>query len=511
MYNFSIKIFPLICGLLFFSFCCYILNNGHLHEDAYILFQYSRNFASGNGITFDYASGHIEGATDFLWMAAIAFLYKIIGDVALSAIFLNAIGLIIIIQTIIKIRGSLDLISFIASMLVIFSGGLSAAVGGFSTLAYASLYCLLMLSVMNKNFIYITILMIIIPLFRPDGSLIVLGTLIYLCITTELKNRRKLILSLLITVSIGAIYFYWRYTYFGMLLPLPLMVKQKTDFLFEGLINNVKYLSIYLPIFIFTLFFIKKTNYKNAFLVISGPTLLFLALSVMHQSQNIGGRFQYIIIISVILLFTIYVKNIDLKKSIFLIILSLIPITISINKIYKDYIYLTNDDYINNFPQILKKDGFSVKNIAITEAGRFPFWYNTYRMIDLVGLNSKEVVIHGAYATLEKYQPDLIFVHSSGRYNLSKIKNKNRYFFSVDPKNIILNPYSGRNPVGIAPESALKFAIEKNYTAIAVRYGENDTDYSHVYFLNRNIDMSKFQKDLMNSFYEKTTYFNSIK
>lgn len=61
MYNFSIKIFPLICGLLFFSFCCYILNNGHLHEDAYILFQYSRNFASGNGITFDYASGLNKG------------------------------------------------------------------------------------------------------------------------------------------------------------------------------------------------------------------------------------------------------------------------------------------------------------------------------------------------------------------------------------------------------------------------------------------------------------------
>ena len=54
-----------ILGVVFLASALFILTFGHLHEDAYILFQYSKKLALGQGIVFDEVSGPTEGATDF--------------------------------------------------------------------------------------------------------------------------------------------------------------------------------------------------------------------------------------------------------------------------------------------------------------------------------------------------------------------------------------------------------------------------------------------------------------
>ena len=64
-------------GFLFFFSATTLLWFGHFHEDAYILFQYSKNFANGQGIVFDKASGPAEGATDFLWMICLGAFSKL--------------------------------------------------------------------------------------------------------------------------------------------------------------------------------------------------------------------------------------------------------------------------------------------------------------------------------------------------------------------------------------------------------------------------------------------------
>ena len=48
----------------------------HLHEDAYILYQYSKVFP-GLGISFDVVNGPAEGATDFLLMTALGLAHRI--------------------------------------------------------------------------------------------------------------------------------------------------------------------------------------------------------------------------------------------------------------------------------------------------------------------------------------------------------------------------------------------------------------------------------------------------
>lgn len=500
-------IFPVVSGVLFFILGFIILMNGHLHEDAYILFQYSKNFSLGNGITFDSISGPLEGATDFLWMISIGLLSKVIGDIALSALLLNSIGLSVVIYSIIKIRATFDLVTLSLCLAVIFSGGVSAALGGFSTLAYAALYALLTISVINKNYISITILAIAISLFRPDGVILAFGALLSLLIFSERKDIFKFASCLLIVVVVGSIYFIWRWNYFNTILPLPLLVKQNTDSILEGLYPNLKALVLYSPLIFPIIYFFKKSNIRIYSVILLGPLLLFFALSFMHQSQNIGYRFQFVIIVS-LLIQCAYVIPIIKGKILYL--LALLPILADLRGaqvIYRDIKYLTNDDYINNFPQLLKKSNFNVEVLAITEAGRFPFWFNARKTIDLVGLNSRDVIFEGAERVLEKEKPELIFIHHAGRFTFKNISDDNAII--LDLEQISINDYEGNNPVAMAPIAALKYAKENNYSIIAVRYGSNDAKYSHVYFINKTLDLNKFVKVLNESFYNKTTYFSS--
>jgi len=177
--------------------------------------------------------------------------------------------------------------------------------------------------------------------------------------------------------------------------------------------------------------------------------------------------------------------------------------------IYRDVIYLTNNDYINSFPQILKLNNFEANKIAITEAGRFPFWYDAQEMIDLVGLNSIRVVKEGSAQVLNDTKPNLIFIHHAGRFDMSEFES-DKPFFITNPKSIkIKTEYMGKNSVLIAPESALNYAIENKFIAIPVRYGSEDANFSHVYFLSPILNKKLFIAALEQSWKIKLTYHQS--
>lgn len=506
-----IYLLPVIIGLFFFLFGINILINGHLHEDAYILFQFSRNFASGNGITFDKVSGPIEGATDFLWMISIGLISKLTGDFAISALILNSLGLAILIYLIINIREKFDLITLALILAILISGGTSAALGGFSTLTYAALYALLTINSIKRKYIYITIFAICLPLFRPDGAILTFGTLLSLLIFADKTEFKKIVASYSIIIFVGVTYFLWRWNYFGVLLPLPLLVKQKTDYIFEGLLLNFNILKFYVPLLLSIIYFWKKDSNREHSIILLGPFLLFIALSFMHQSQNVGYRFQFVIIVA-ILIQAAYALPLIKDKIIYLLsLLILITCIPGTWFIYRDYKYLTNSDYINSFPQLLKKSNFQIDKIAITEAGRFPFWYNTKKMIDLVGLNSREIVLEGPNTVLEREKPKLIFLHHAGRFNYNEPLKNNINFTEIDTKSISLNKYEGKNPVSLAPAAALNYAQKNNYRTVIVRYGDYDEGYSHVYFLDRTLDINLFKKILDDSFKTKISYFDSLK
>jgi hypothetical protein len=491
-----------------------ILRSGHLHEDAYILFQYSKNLSTGKGIVFDQVSGPTEGATDFLWMAILAVFNRLGIDLGSAAAILNSLGAGVISWVIIKLRCRFDLITLSGILLALVSGGTAAALGGFSTLAYGALFALFALNVYEKNYFRIALLALLLSLFRPDGLLLALGGVIITLAYAEPEDKKRLTKQIAPILIIGFCYFIWRYFYFGLILPLPLLVKVQIDQPLEGLKPSFDALKNYTPLFLPLVFLtinksFRQVNWRAYLAVGFGPLLLLVALLFANQSQNIGYRFQFPIILSAIFIFLISSRDSNKLKN-FCLLLPLLGILSGGQLIRWEVLYLTNNDYINSFPQFLKRADLNLKSLAVTEAGRFPFWYDADQMIDLVGLNSAKVVKNGATETLEEAQPDLIFVHHAGRYDTSRLDSNLPFLESNTDSINLKSDYTGKNPVKLAPESALKYARAKGYSAIFVRYGESDKNFNHVYFLSPRVNKYKFLLALNNSFKAHLTYYNSF-
>ena len=501
-------------GGIFFISALLILANGHLHEDAYILFQYSKKLAIGSAISFDDTSGPTEGATDFLWMAILAIMHRLGLDLGTAAALLNSVGLGLTAYVILKLNNKVDWLSISCILLIIFSGGFSAALGGFSTLAYGGLFALFVYTLLQRNFKAIITLAIVIPLFRPDGLLLVLGGIATSFFLASRDEKKKLLLYLLFPLLLGLGYFVWRLQYFGTILPLPLLVKVRTDKLLEGLGSNFAALRWYLLLLIPAVVLLFQKGFKgfvwrDYLLAGLGPLLLLTALTFAHQSQNVGYRFQYPIMLSFIFIYIISLNESSITNKIVM-FAPVIGVLFGAKIIRYDVPYLTNNDYINSFPQMLRKANFSGEKIAITEAGRFPFWYDTKEMIDLVGLNSRQVLLLGSLSVLNSTRPSLIFIHQAGRFDMSQFDSTKPYFITNASSIKIKSEYTGRNPVYIAPEAALKFATESGYVAIPVQYGRLDRNFMHVYFLSPQSDIELFMTTLKQSWTNKLTYYESI-
>lgn len=503
---------PVCAGIAFLVLSVFIMQNGHLHEDSYILFQYSRSLANGGGIAFDRLSGHSEGATDFLWMSALSFVHwasaKLI-PIGVAAGVINAFGMSVLAYVVLRVRKEFDLFGVLLVGVLLVSGGAAAAAGGFSALAFGGLFAAMVCCCLERRALPTVLLAAAVSLFRPEGLLLVLGALVALFVTQDRKDRKRTAAYVLVAFVVPlSIFFFWRLSYFGMTLPLPLMVKQQTDSMLEGLTPNISSLRAFMPVLLCLFLFAKSIGRRNLLVIAGGSALLFVALLFAHQSQNIGYRFQFPVHVSIVLLCACAVPKL-VGRWRYVCLLPLASIGWLLDPMSDDVVELTNSDYINSFPQILR-ESVDIESIAVTEAGRFPYWYDAPRMIDLVGLNSKNVVLNGPMQELEANSPEMIFLHHARRYSFDDApSDPSVHYFVVDLEKIRLTDYDGRNPIDLAPAVALEYAEQHGYTGIAVEYGEDEERFLHVYFVSPKIDLEAFLLALDESFQTRTTYFST--
>ena len=442
---------PLLAACIYLALGYIAVSNGHPHEDAYILFIFAENLANFGTINFYENGPPAEGATDFLWMLIISALYKAGLPSGLAVQFLNAAGVFLIGHLLMREAGSGRLAILAASGFVLALPAarfVHAGYYGFSPPLYCAVILLLFLTVARYdkgNLIWVPPLSLLLGLFRPDGVVLGAGFVLvaFLYCPPELRQRYLKIVAAV--TMLGCCYFIWRWSYFGEFLPLPLYVKSAFDGPPSGLTATAHWARLnigYGLVALAILFLPIKDKRRLAAGVL--PIIVLLAIMALsHNSQNVSYRFQApggvaLFSLSALALICLanHIETMLAKVS----TIGLLAVLLSFSGISELFTLrnslgdIITNEYIDVFPVALASYLPPKSRIALTEAGRFPYWVSGEKF-DLVGLNTAYAAHHGADADyIEQITPDLIFFHAAKTARLIDIPCAGRRFCQYDLK-----------------------------------------------------------------------------
>jgi hypothetical protein len=537
----SIRLLPALAGVVAASLGILVLYRGFPNEDAFILFKYVNNLASGLGIVY-YAGGpHAEGATDFLWLVSLAALRVCGVDAAVGAVALNALGALLA-TALVCAAGSARArrdgwlvtihLLFVAALLS--GGGAFAAYQGFDALLYPALslalfhvYC----TAEEGSLCWIPSLGLLVGLVRPDGVILAVGfTLLGAAAAWRRDELLRYVAWSAAAATMGVAYFLWRLVYFEAWLPLPLYVKSHgAPFVRVGqthawLRSPFGPLPLLAGIALLALAFRTRLELRALrFLFAALPFLcLLFALSFANQIQNVGFRFQAPATLA--LLYVLCVLGASClatssstsgRAAVVMIVLGgLAPGLWGGAHRVERLVESRYPSYVDVFAPTLRTHLQHGRVFALTEAGALAYWTDA-RVEDLIGLNSprfaREPVTTEA---LREISPELILVHTSRTLDpevlrrhadqpvaalpladlAAAVRPRYRQLFEDG-----LRGYADTTltPIEIAPVVVARFLVEDGgYDVFTIRFPRGR---GHVYALRRGAGLEPLLAELRTS------------
>jgi arabinofuranosyltransferase len=411
-------------------------------EDAFILFRYSENLASGAGISWNPGEGPVEGATDFLWMLLVALLTWVIGDPVVAAIALGCGFIAATVALFYWFFRRLELpFAVFAVVALCYLGtpvwihvvnGFSPPMFSFMLLASTALSML----VLERPRHFPTLVawagvMLLTGLTRPEGNLFC-GLLIVIVFALQRERIRAvgapMFAALLLGYALpGLGYFLWRAEYFDLFWPLPFYLKG----LYPGSRRYMLFvnLRLALPHMLVPLLALgaalalpraaRGGSARNA-TVFAVPALALLVFFLfMMQSQNVVYRFQYPTFAVLLLLVGCRIGEsvkLDYPRQALAAITALVVGTLWFT-VSALPIPQREDDliWLGRTLQSRSADGYT---LATTEAGRLPY-FSKWRTLDTYGLNDPTVATGGFdYAYWREQSPDVVMIHPSTGWDI---------------------------------------------------------------------------------------------
>ena len=385
-------------------------------EDASMLFAYSENWVDTGIISYYSCGPRAEGATDFLWMAILAFGYLLTIPPFIFSWILSLLSILFI------HRLWWDLLdhqyrSPLAS-LVIFISLLSAmqfwaALQGFSVYFFGLTLSWAAYSLIKEKPIHLCIACLLSALIRPDG-LIIAVPLILIYWKQARWNIDFLKKILIWSILPGVCYFLWRYLYFGKLFPLPFYVKSiQTNSLGPYAVDSVRMFLSYTilvlgPLLLYIFFSMyKKGDAKKRGILVSMLLFPLLIYPLFQLDQNIAARFQIPLFIGVGTSFILCYQ----KGRIANVFLGIFLILAGIRWVFYVGVYAKPRFHNNIYAIAQKLQALPPTNMATTEAGWLAY-YPKWPVMDLWGLNTEGIgeQLVGKEA-LEAFMPELIVLH----------------------------------------------------------------------------------------------------
>ncbi len=415
-------------------------------EDAAMLMRYAQNLAQGHGIVWNIGEHPVDGATDFLFMAASAALIKLgltVGQAVRGLGFASHLLTVLIVYwTNRRVNNANIPFSFLSGLYLAVGAGLSYVAAYFGTpffaLAAASTWTLGLVLINRTDSPFSLSLAfalsgLVTGLIRPEG--VILASLILLAIVfmRGFKKSISIIVIFGVIFSVfGGAYFLWRWNYFGYPLPNPFYKKGDGglhwDSFDSSLLNTLRLCLPLVLAFILSLRSSVTTKKASAYLI---PILGFAAAFVLISDEmNYGARFQYAIVPIALMAWTPLVAGFSPAPLIKLagrekIAYAAALIAISSSLVYyswfqncflvsyqKDCLTPYESDGRFEMGKLLAEYRGKGYVLATTEAGLLPY-YSGWTAIDTWGLNDQFIAHNGGLTVeyLDKYKPHVIMFH----------------------------------------------------------------------------------------------------
>ena len=290
-------------------------------EDAAILMRYAKHIASGHGIVWNPGGEPVDGATDFLLMVTLAGLVKAGLSVEQATrslgIASHVLTCLILYIAIRRLHSAPHWAALLSAAYLAVGPGLRYVEAYFGTPFFALFGCttwVLAYHVFREGesraaAVLFAVSSLVLGLPRPEGVFLSVFILAALLLTRGWQSSRRMVLFyVLFFVLPGAVYFVWRWNYFGHVLPNPYYIKGYGQIHPQQLIIGVKHMVLLgLP---FVLVFLyaglvsvadllspedgKRDHGRETFFVFF-PLTMFTALGVLHSGlMNYLMRFTYV-------------------------------------------------------------------------------------------------------------------------------------------------------------------------------------------------------------------------
>jgi arabinofuranosyltransferase len=408
------------------------------YEDAAMLMRYAKNFAAEGHIVWNRGERPADGATDFLFMLALAGWCRAglpleAGTRVLALLaHLVSVGLV---YGVARQRTGSRSIALIAGSFLALGPGVQYVQAHFGTPFFALgvlVHWILALRLADRPHDRALLAAtagsgVLLGLLRPEGVLIAGFVLLALAIYLGLKSAKKVAIGFALAFLIpGGIYLLWRWWYFTTPLPTPFLIKGEQRLHWESLVSSVRCTSgLVLP---FLLAFIpglvdRSSRRRTLFFLIpvAGMTLMWVLLT---EDTNYFRRFQYPVLPMVLLSWAIswyetqavrsrWFSRIGLggPRAATLTLVMLVLLAAAWNG--RRGLPVRHPGRDGRYEAGLALARFGTDHVlATTEAGLLPL-YSGWTAVDLYGLNDAVVARRGpAWDYLDARRPDVIVFYA---------------------------------------------------------------------------------------------------
>lgn len=456
-------------------------------EDAAMLMRYAEHLAQGHGVVWNVGEPPVDGATDFLFMVAIALARRLglslEGAVRTITVGSHVATVAIVYAGMRSVQRSGRLPALLSAAYFAVGPGLFLAAAYFGApffamgIAVAWLLAQRLLEPRGASTpacAAFSLACLEVGLVRPEGVLLALLMLVAVLPLLPRRDGARLVAVFSgVFLVLGGAYFVWRWGYFGHPLPNPFYKKGggrlHLDGLAASLQNGGELMLPFTPAFLLSALSPESRRKGLAFLL---PVAGFIGMwALLSNEANFGARFQYpVLVLCLLSWFPLLDARIAsserMRRRMPRLVLATACVALFIRHVHLASRIAYARDGRHDLGIALGEYAGHGYRMATTEAGLLPL-YSRWPALDTWGLNDPWIARHGGVTEdyLERWRPDVVLIHD------------------IHPD--LLPPTSFRDEWTAQVRTLTRFVESGGYTR-AASFGVNPYD-THRYYVHPSI------------------------